>query len=181
MFSCADAVSGGDGSDPQPAISSAEKFDENTASWSFIAALSPARFGVAVAAAGGFLFAIGGAPDAASYDQAYNTDAKYDPSTNTWTPIASRDYAAYWMGAAGAQPVSEPTTAAPPISRAHVDTRSVYQYAYPLGRRATGTGACGGVRRRSSGQPVCAEAPWRPPRSSAVLCMCMRSEDLQAI
>ena len=80
----ADAVSGGDG---PSALSSAEKLDENTATWSYIADLSPGRFGVAVAAAGGFLFAIGGASPpqhTGTYNTAatYNTDAKYDPSTN---------------------------------------------------------------------------------------------------
>ena len=76
----ADAVGGS--ADYSNSLSSAEKLDESTATWSYIADLSPGRFGVAVAAAGGFLFAIGGAASTATLATLYNTNAKYDPSTN---------------------------------------------------------------------------------------------------
>ena len=61
--------------------------------------MASARFGYQLVALGGFLYAMGGWSDGACVA----TAERYDPATNTWTPIASmasarRSFAAAAMG-----------------------------------------------------------------------------------
>ncbi|MBU6427421.1 MAG: hypothetical protein KGR26_00275 [Cyanobacteria bacterium REEB65] len=68
------------GAQLQP-LANLECYDAATDSWSELAAMPTPRYGVAVVAAGGRIYAIGGTTGTAA---AVGTVESYDPATNTW-------------------------------------------------------------------------------------------------
>uniref|UniRef100_A0A672G905 Kelch-like family member 17 n=1 Tax=Salarias fasciatus TaxID=181472 RepID=A0A672G905_SALFA len=73
------------GLQPLSFLSSAERYDPLTSTWTSIAAMSTRRRYVRVATLDGSLYAVGG------YDSSSHlaTVEKYDPQSNTWTAIAN--------------------------------------------------------------------------------------------
>jgi len=83
------AVGGRDGSS---CLRSVETYDPHTNKWSSVANMCKRRGGVGVGVVNGFLYAVGGhdAPAASNPQQSrFNCMERYDPSTDSWTLVAS--------------------------------------------------------------------------------------------
>jgi len=83
------ALGGRDGS---ACLRSVESYDPHTNKWSTVANMCKRRGGVAVGVVNGFLYAVGGhdAPAVSNPQQSrFNCMERYDPSTDTWTMVAS--------------------------------------------------------------------------------------------
>ena len=83
------ALGGRDGS---ACLRSVECYDPHTNKWSTVANMCKRRGGVAVGVINGFLYAVGGhdAPAVSNPQQSrFNCMERYDPSTDTWTMVAS--------------------------------------------------------------------------------------------
>jgi kelch-like protein 1/4/5 len=82
------AVGGRDGAS---CLRTMECYDPHTNKWTMCAPLARRRGGVGVAVANGFLYALGGQDAPANNPAASRFDCveRYDPSTDTWTVIAS--------------------------------------------------------------------------------------------
>jgi len=81
-------VSGGTMGFGQPAMASAEMFDWNSNSWKNVASMNDARFGHAVVAVGGKIFAIGG--DDRNPSNILATIEEYDLNRNSWKIIETK-------------------------------------------------------------------------------------------
>jgi len=81
-------VTGGTTGFGQPAMASAEIFDWSTNSWKTVASMNSARFGHAVVAVGGKVFAIGG--DDRNPNNVLATIEEYDPNRNSWNVIETK-------------------------------------------------------------------------------------------
>jgi len=81
-------VSGGTEGFGQPAMRNAEIFDWNTNSWKNVARMNYARFGHAVVAVGGKVFAIGG--DDRNPNNILTSIEEYDINRNSWNVIQTK-------------------------------------------------------------------------------------------
>ena len=70
-------------------LSSAEEYDPETNTWHEIARLSKKRVFLAAAEINGNVFAIGGGPSDYNSYNPFSSVEEYDPSLNTWHPVAS--------------------------------------------------------------------------------------------
>jgi kelch-like protein 1/4/5 len=79
------------GRDGASCLRTVECYDPHTNKWTMCAPLARRRGGVGVAVANGFLYALGGQDAPANNPAASRFDCveRYDPSTDTWTVIAS--------------------------------------------------------------------------------------------
>lgn len=82
------AVGGRDGAS---CLRTVECYDPHTNKWTMCAPLTLRRGGVGVASANGYLYAMGGQDAPANNPSSSRFDCveRYDPSTNTWTTVAS--------------------------------------------------------------------------------------------
>ena len=81
-------------------LNTAERYDPDTNSWTPIASMGTAREGLGLTALNNNLYAVGGTSDGYSDDgsNTLTTAERYDPDTNSWTPIASMDTARQYLG-----------------------------------------------------------------------------------
>ncbi|MDE2292523.1 MAG: hypothetical protein KGL53_10615, partial [Elusimicrobia bacterium] len=68
-----------------PVLSNDERYDPAADAWTARAPMPTARYGLAAAAVGGKLYAVGGNASSSSY---LATDEQYDPAADTWTSKA---------------------------------------------------------------------------------------------
>jgi N-acetylneuraminic acid mutarotase len=95
-------VAGGQRTDqgmiPGPATAIVQVYDPQTNAWSAAPPMPTARIGLTVVAAGGKLYAIGGATD--GFNNSTGAVEEFDPATQAWTPRAAMPTARHFAAAA---------------------------------------------------------------------------------
>eukprot|EP01048_Picozoa_sp_COSAG05_P010397 COSAG05_NODE_911_length_6636_cov_56.263577_5_plen_492_part_00 len=79
-------------------LNTAEHYDPNTNSWTPIASMGTARRGLGLTTLNNNLYAVGGYDNGLAESNCLATAERYDPDTNSWTPIASMGTTRWCLG-----------------------------------------------------------------------------------